>query len=541
MLSWLLFVALANKDAPPSLSQAQLALFILQDLTADSRFCAQLASAQSGALLTVPARLLRRHGAVAMDAVVEGIFMLFTHSAGLMAPMYPTLLMILRNTAPSWRNLSMISAARLEQMLQQFASPRFLLAHDGNPRLLGILLDAFALIFRDQDQFVANANVVYILVRSAPIVDRLQTFRLDDALESMYRVREGGRMDRDTPRPTPPAKDAPTTNPTSPDMQSQTSVLQMAKRLGKKVEGLSEEELMADFTAMDLAEINAAAHEAAASPDLAVASPTQNHAAKSSSSEPNKDTTSEGSEKAEEPSPKEPGKEDEAPEPLSKGDQQVVDAPPEHDTIQGAPGAPSGQDITQDTADAPEQHDAAADAAPTPPCVPSKDPVLAPPPRAHLDAVAMAVGKHGFVPTEAWVEQWRPTLHVDAIAAALHELVPRVNTFCADPTVTNSVNADEKVLAFLREETLPASLPALPVIRTCLHSPEPLPFQWTAQSGVWLQTYVWGLIYLSGLSVYVPLTDAAVSGQTPTRSCLNCAITTLPKAPSTGPSTRSYR
>ena len=92
-----------------------------------------------------------------------------------------------------------------------------------------------------------------------------------------------------------------------------------------------------------------------------------------------------------------------------------------------------------------------------------------PPPKLsqeQLDAVARSVGKNGFVPTAAWVDAWRSSLDLSVLKAALTELVPRVNAYCADPAVANSANADEKLLAFLREQTLTGVLPASGELRT---------------------------------------------------------------------------
>ncbi|PKI85111.1 hypothetical protein MVES1_000828 [Malassezia vespertilionis] len=381
IFSWLMFVALANKDAAATLSQAQLAIFLLQDLTADRMFCVHLTSVQSLADLTIPTRYLRLHGEVAMDVLIEGVFTLFTKSNGLMTPMYPFLLLILFNAAPFWRNLSVISAARLEILLRQLSSPRFLLAEAGNPRLLGILLNAFSQML--QHQFSNNANVVYALVRSASVIDRLKSFSLEEALENIYRVRQYAANVNPMPQSKP-----------LPDPAASEESKAQEEDTPEKIAG----------TNSKLESSSAQAEQAS---------------------------------------------------PFERPDDQA--------------------DTKNATAQAPQS------------------PALS---KAQLDQVARSVGRNGFVPTNEWVESWHASLHLSVLGKALDELVPRVNSFCTDPNVANSANADEKILAYLREQTLAGVLS--PVEET-----QSQPFVWNNDSYLWLQNYIWGIVYLAGLPLGV--------------------------------------
>ncbi|KAI3628940.1 hypothetical protein CBS9595_000012 [Malassezia furfur] len=418
ILSWLLYVALTNKDAPPSLAQAQLALFVLQDLTSDRTFCVHLTSLQSAADLTVPTRLLRLTGSVAMDALIESVFVLLTRSAGLMAPMYTALLLILDNTAPFWRNLSLSSAARLEQMLQQLASPRFLLASEQHPRLIAILLDAFTRMVRDQ--FATNANVVYVLVRSAPVIERLETLTFPAALEYVQKQRERARGEAQAsaakPLPSAPQEaQVPVDAPAAP-----------APANGAPADAPREAEAAptagAESTEDTPTQAKAASHEpAAATPEVAEPLGAE-HAA--------------------------PGASDAAPldtdlgDAVSTGAQAELPAKDKAAPPEEAPAKPEPlEEAPAPQADAPDA------AATVPTAVP-----LTPPTDAGLEEIARTVGKNGFVPTAAWFDAWHRALDIRTLRAVLDDLVPRVNAYCAQPEVTNSNNPDERVLAFLREQ-----------------------------------------------------------------------------------------
>lgn len=452
MLSWLLYVALTNKDAPPSLAQAQLALFVLQDLTSDRTFCVHLTSLQSAADLTVPARLLRPSGTVAMDALIESVFLLLTRSAGLMAPMYTALLLILDNTAPFWRNLSLSSAARLEQMLLQLASPRFLLASEHHPQLIAILLDAFTRMVRDQ--FTTNANVVYILVRAAPVIERLQAQTFPEALEYVHKQRERARGEAaqaDTakqlpsvPSETPAHADARSEAETAPTDSTDSPAGALAK-----TEAASKEPDAPVPTASEPLGVDE--RDAPSSGDAGPLS-TEQHDAPSTDAgvEPHEAPGQKAA--APEATPAQqavapeatPAAQTDAPEATSAQQAAASETTPaaKADAPKAAPAQPAAAPKEATATAAPGAASAAA--------APSSD--AAATPNAALEEIARMVGKNGFVPTAAWFDAWHRALDVRTLRAVLDDLVPRVNAFCAQPEVTNSNNPHDRVLAFLREQ-----------------------------------------------------------------------------------------
>ena len=115
--------------------------------------------------------------------------------------------------------------------------------------------------------------------------------------------------------------------------------------------------------------------------------------------------------------------------------------------------------------------------------------------KAQLDHVALTIGKNGFVPTQEWIDTWLPTINFDVLDPLLEYLVPRVNEFCAaDPSVSSGSFAHEQVLAFfLREQSPLHVIPPAP-------APQVSTFEWTKQSDIWLQSYIWGLIYAVGVT-----------------------------------------
>ncbi|WFD30577.1 hypothetical protein MSPP1_001598 [Malassezia sp. CBS 17886] len=380
LLSWLLHVALLNRTSTSTLGQVQQAVFLLQDLTADANFSTNLSAPGSGAHVSVPSRLLRLHGAVATDALIEAVYTLLTTSGGALASLNASLLLVLCNSAPFWRNLSVFSAQRLELLLVQITSLKFLLASEGNPRLCAILIDTLTRVV--QWRLSENANVVFMLVRFAHVFDELATFSLEDALLLLAR-RMGGQFDR--PLPPVPARTQPTERRAS-------------------------------------------------------------------------------------------GGEDRAPAPRAQGDAS------QRTSTDAAAAAESCADVGAVHSDGVQDADAA---------------------RMQADQVrelARAVGRNGFVPTQEWVDTWLPTVSGEVLRGALAQLVPRVRDYCADPSVAGHADANEKVFAFVREQTLES--PAADDVPIRSH-----PYYWDEKSSVWLQSYLWGVAYLSAVSPLSIWTD----------------------------------
>ncbi|WFD34536.1 hypothetical protein MCUN1_001377 [Malassezia cuniculi] len=401
LVSWLLFVALSNKTEHAAQGQVRLAVLLLQDITSERELCVHLSTSGSGAVLGLPARLLRTQGPLAADVLIEGVYSLLAsgeYLAGLHVPLMTTL----SNTAPFWRNISVASAARLEQLLARCASPSYLLADEGNPRVLCILLDTFNNVL--QHQYAANAQLVYIIVRSHKLFDKLRKFDLDEAVAELQRVRAGSSG----------SSENITTN----------------KKLA------SDAELPSIPADAGSAEGQSNAEEEPGTPRAADAD--------SSADTVRADPLTDAAEKAEA-------------QPLDTDEADVADnvaaEVPEHTSEKPLPSKPDIQPI----------------------------------------------GRSGFIPTHEWVTAWHASLPLAVIDAALSELLPPIEHFC-DEAAANNANADECVLAFLREQTLVGVLPP----------PQPLNLvhvAWNEHGEVWLQSYIWGIVYLVGMRPFDTWTE----------------------------------
>lgn len=364
LVAWLLFVALSNKTEYAAQGQMRLAVLLLQDITAERELCVHLSTSGSAAALELPARLVRTQGTLAVDVLIEGVYSLLASgefTAGLHAPLMATLM----NTAPYWRNVSVSAAARLEQLLTRCSSPSYLLAAEGNPRVLCILLDALSRVV--QYQYSENVQVVYVLVRAHRVFERLRMFDLDAALESLQRARKFLGEEASAPA-------------TPNEARQGISERENSGGSADAQPGTAEADSSADTVRVD-------AHSS--------------------------ETKAEGSTESAEP-----------------------------------------------------------DSAPTPAAVP--------------------LGRSGFIPTHEWVAAWRAALPLGVIDAALAELVPPIEHLCAHEGLANNANADECLLAYLREQNLVGVLPPpVPL--------EPARVAWNANGDVWLQSYVWGIVYLVGM------------------------------------------
>lgn len=420
LVAWLLFAALANKAEYAAQGQMRLAVLLLQDITAERELCVHLSTSGSAAALELPARLARTQGTLAIDVLIEGVYSLLASgefTVGLHAPLMATL----ANTAPYWRNVSVSAAARLEQLLMRCSSPSYLLAAEGNPRVLCILLDTFSRVV--QYQYSENVQVVYVLVRAHRVFERLRTFDLDAALESLQRARRflGGEAS------------APSTS-----NEERQGISERENPGGSAGEQPGHAE--ADSSAETVRVHSAEAEVKAEGPEAEVKEPEHKEPKEPEPKEPEP-------KEPKEPEHKEEPKDPERKEPHSK-----------------------------------EPHSKEPEPESTEPT----------PPPARKNSLPAPLGRSGFIPTHEWVAAWRAALPLGVIDAALAELVPPIEHLCAHEGLANNANADECLLAYLREQNLVGVLPPpVPL--------EPARVAWNANGDVWLQSYVWGIVYLVGM------------------------------------------
>ncbi|EST08284.2 Hid-1 [Kalmanozyma brasiliensis GHG001] len=130
------------------------------------------------------------------------------------------------------------------------------------------------------------------------------------------------------------------------------------------------------------------------------------------------------------------------------------------------------------------------------------------------EAAAQYIGKHGFRPTQAWVESWHQGLPLAAPRLVIDQLLPEIERIAAGGAVRAGANGsnveitggdtDARVLAFLREQPMSEYLPPP---EGGIHARG---WQWTDQATVWLRSYLWGTIYVSGLLPYGLWSDTDV-------------------------------
>ncbi len=119
------------------------------------------------------------------------------------------------------------------------------------------------------------------------------------------------------------------------------------------------------------------------------------------------------------------------------------------------------------------------------------------------EAAAQYIGKHGFQPTQDWVESWQQGLPLATPRFVIDKLLPEIERIAAGGNVRAGLNGnnveitggdtDARVLAFLREQPMSDYLPPP---EGGIHARG---WQWTDQASVWLRSYLWGTIYVSGL------------------------------------------
>lgn len=96
-----------------------------------------------------------------------------------------------------------------------------------------------------------------------------------------------------------------------------------------------------------------------------------------------------------------------------------------------------------------------------------------------------AAGDKAFVPTEAWLQTWRPRMPLDPILRLLHYLEPQVKFLCTSDGCVDEAG----VLKFLHNTTMVGLLPV----------PHPIvirKYQPNQFTNLWFTTFIWGVIFL---------------------------------------------
>jgi len=118
--------------------------------------------------------------------MINAVYLIIATTSGSLSSMYPALVIALSNSAPYFKSLNVNSATRLLQLSSSFASPTFLLADEGHPRLLFFMLEIFNSIIAHHPS--ENPNVIYALLRAHRTFEDLGTFTLAGGLRDVRRI-----------------------------------------------------------------------------------------------------------------------------------------------------------------------------------------------------------------------------------------------------------------------------------------------------------------------------------------------------------------
>ncbi|KAN0141309.1 High-temperature-induced dauer-formation domain containing protein [Lactarius tabidus] len=182
VLVYLLCYFLEVKDKPEQHGLCRALSYIIQTLSAEHAFGLRLTFPVKSA--HIPAKW--NVGGAAADFMINAVYLIIATTSGSLSAMYPALVIALSNSAPYFKSLNVNSATRLLQLLGSFATPTFLLADEGHPRLLFFMLEIFNSIIAHHPS--ENPNVIYALLRAHRTFEDLGTFTLASGLRDVRRM-----------------------------------------------------------------------------------------------------------------------------------------------------------------------------------------------------------------------------------------------------------------------------------------------------------------------------------------------------------------
>jgi hypothetical protein len=442
LLSNLLFHALNNKDSAARQGLVRLAIFILHDISCDRAFAVNICKAGSGAKARITggqrwgvavgggagnnavstgkaASGQSSQASTGADILIQAVYALIATTKSALSALYAPLVITLTNVSPYFKNLSIFSANRLLSLFSSFSNASFLLAEEGNPRVLFYLIETLNSIV--QHGFQRNANVIYAIVRSHRSIERLANFTLRRGIADVRRIRKrSGVM---SPSITSPRSESAPTSPPINSTPAQTFEMVDPSEQEKTTEGIDGE---------DQQRVQTSASDPAPAPTA-------------------------------------------EPLPASEKARGKMRRSSTSDDVRARDGS------LRNTLNAQEDEE---------------DDLVNGFNEQELFIAASMVGREGFVPTQNWVTSWHKGLPLDVLQIAVVELVPKVQDLSAQ--IGSKPDADERILAWLREQNLESVLP--PVVSG--NGPQPRSFKWTPQVSIWLLSYIWGLIYVTSTLPY---------------------------------------
>ncbi|KDQ20543.1 hypothetical protein BOTBODRAFT_26557 [Botryobasidium botryosum FD-172 SS1] len=185
VLAYMLCFCLELKDKPQHHGLCRQVSYMIQSLSAERAFGSKL-SQPIPSRMAIPAKWAT--SGTAGDFMVTSIYAMVATTAGALNFLYPALIIALANVAPYLKNLGVQASARLVQLFTSFSTPAFLLADEGNPRLVFFILETLNGIL--YHQLAENPNVVYAILRSHKTFEDLGTFTLARGLKEIQRIQQ---------------------------------------------------------------------------------------------------------------------------------------------------------------------------------------------------------------------------------------------------------------------------------------------------------------------------------------------------------------
>lgn len=180
-----LFYASEYKNDQSKQGIVRMCVFLLQTLSVEPNFGPLLNKRFEGQeSLPTCMRIIGFSGTYT-DFLLHSIYNLITTSQGNLASIYPALLAVISNIAPSVEKLSAASSQRLMHLLGRMSSPSFLLANDTNHNLLCSLLDSINTIV--EHKYKQNLYLIATILKNRKRIENLRNFTLEAGLEEMER------------------------------------------------------------------------------------------------------------------------------------------------------------------------------------------------------------------------------------------------------------------------------------------------------------------------------------------------------------------
>ncbi|KAJ3548434.1 hypothetical protein NMY22_g1266 [Coprinellus aureogranulatus] len=181
VVGYLLHYCVEIKDKPHLHGMCRAISYIIQSLSAEPAFGAKLTDP-----VKVPVPTAWNGVYHAGDFLIHSIYSIVATTSGQLNSIYPALIIALTNCAPYFVNISLTASARLIQLFTSFASPAFLLADEGHPRLLFFMLEVFNSVIHYH--MTENPTLVYDILTAHKVFEDLGKFTLASGLREIKRI-----------------------------------------------------------------------------------------------------------------------------------------------------------------------------------------------------------------------------------------------------------------------------------------------------------------------------------------------------------------